>query len=497
MENRKQLIAKWIVPLLAILVFAIHFFNLEDIGIDYWDTYIAAPATFIADRPCEFVGEDGLPSYDIKLKGSLPQDLVGKDSFGIISKDQRIGAGVTFAIPYLVFGMSGFRIFYAAFAALAFLFAYLLGQRLFDKQWQAIMLGLIIALNPFMLGMNRLNANHMSVAIMTAFAAMLFAKKPRWLLLGLVYGALGGIRNEAIMIVPALCLFMLATKQGRRGIFVFGAGALGGIAPYLAWNKFAFGKALIHASQYSDFEGHRPMFDHSFLWLDFKFNGLFNWPFHEQIVRTPHYPLPTFMTLPLVLTLCFGVILMALGLIGLFKQWKVSKVHFGFWGLWIVFVLALFLPQENWEVPKTTFGSLAIPAMAVFMVYGAKWVIDGKTNWRRWATLVAVVLVLEVAVAAAGKVQVPVDERWYVRFPKAKLEAGQTGCLNDLTRREWMYFHTDECKSELDEQRAKITRGNLLPGLFYPLTLSTEGVWGEWGKYNPEIFNIWEKIYGY
>jgi hypothetical protein len=76
------------------------------------------------------------------------------------------------------------------------------------------------------------------------------------------------------------------------------------------------------------------------------------------------------------------------------------------------------------------------------------------------------------------------------------LETAGIGCLSDEQRREWMFFHTDECASELSGQRAKLTRGNLLPGLTYPLSFKPAGFMQEWGAWEPRIFDIWNRIYG-
>lgn len=480
----------------TLLIFCFYFLLFEGVAFDYWDTYIAAPATFIAGEPCRFVDGEGNQAYEYHLKDRLPDDLIDKQSYGTVSKDQRIGAGVTFSVAYLVFGVAGFRLLYALFGALAFAFSYLAGRRLFDGQLLPIALGLIVSVNPFMLSMNRLNANFITVSIMAGLLALLLEEKPRWWAVGLVYGALGGIRNEAIMMVPALCVLFFTAKASLKGLPGFTVGAVLGISPYLIWNKFAFGKALIHASQYSDFDGWRPSFPHSIFGWEFEFNGLFNWPFHDHLVRTPHYPFPTYLTLPLVIVLCFGVILIAFGLLGLFAQWHKDKRIWGFLVLWIALCLGLFLFQENWEEPKTTFGALNIVPLAVLMSAGIAWLKEGLRSPKRWIALLVAVLLIEGGLYAVRGLEVPVDERWYVRFPKAKVEAAQTGCLNDLQRREWMFFHTDECQEELDEQRAKLTRGNLLPGLYYPLEFYPENIGSEWWRYRPDIFDIWHQIYG-
>jgi Dolichyl-phosphate-mannose-protein mannosyltransferase len=488
--------ANFAAALLAVGVFAFYFFSFEGVALDYWDTYIVAPATFIAGEPGMFVDEHGAPPYAYDLQNKLPHDLLGRDSYGIVSKDQRIGAGVTFALPYLVFGVAGFRIFYALFGAMAFLFSFLAGRKLFERPELALALGLIVAVNPFMVMMNRLNANFITVAIMAGILALLVREKPNWLAVGLVFGALGGVRNEAIMVAPALLVLLLAARPYRRTWPAFVGGALVGIAPYLAWNKFAFGKMLIHSSQFSEFDGFRPEFPHEVFGWSFSFNGLFNWPFHDHLVRTPHYPFPTYLTLPLTLILCFGVALTAFGLIGLVVQWSRGRKWWAVLVLWIVFCLGLFLFQENWEEPKTTFGAMIIPPLAVLMVRGLQWLTDRPRSLARWATVALVVVALELVIAAASFVRVPVDERWYVRFPKAKTEHITYGCLTDAQRREWVFFHTDECYSELWTQRLKLTRGNVLPALYYPLTFSRPHLSQTWRQYRPDIFDIWHKIYG-
>ncbi|NLH48951.1 MAG: hypothetical protein GX444_10150 [Myxococcales bacterium] len=486
-----------LVPLLAGLIFIFYFLQFAGAGLDYWDTYIVAPATFIAGRPGVFVDEQGQPRYGYHLRGSLPRDLIDRAAYNIVSKDQRIGAGVTFAAPYRVFGMLGFRLFYAAFGALAFLLSVMAGRLLFDREAWAVMLGLLVAVNPFMLLMDRLNANFISVPILIGLLALLLAERPRWGIIGLVYGALGGIRNEAIVLAPALLVLLLATRESRRGLPFFTAGALASIAPYLAWNRYAFGRMLIHASQFADFDGWRPVFPHRFFGWRFDLNGLFNWPFYDHLVRTPHYPFPTYLTLPLTLVLCFGTVLTAFFLTGLWAQWRRDRRWWAFHALWLFFALGLFLFQENWEEPKTTFGALAIVPLAVLMTRGLEWLGEHRRSGRHWLAVALLTIALTGLVRLAAGMQTPVDERWYVRFPKAKIEAAQIGCLADEQRREWMFFHTDECPAELREQRAKLTRGNPLPRLYYPVRLRWPDLAAEWGHYEPPIFDVWDRIYGY
>lgn len=491
-----------------VAAFVVYWGNFEGAPRDYWDTYIVLPATFLTGEPGLIVDEHDQAAYRQELRGELPRDLLAPDDFGVISKDQRIGAAVTFAPAYLAFGMAGFRALYALLGAITVAFAHALGRRLFIcdgagrvGEAQAALLAVLVGFNPYMLLMDRLNANFVAVPIALALVVLLVDERPHPLLAGLVYGALGGIKNEAIVLAPAIVVLIAARPARARSIALFGVGALVTIAPYLAWNRFAFGRALIHASQFSEFDGWRPTFPHEILGLRFDLNGLFNWPFHDMLVRTPHYPFPTYLTLPLTLHICFGGLGLALALIGAFARRAggapglAAPVRISM-ALWLVCWLGLFVFQENWEEPKNTFGALAIVPIGVFAAAGFGAMIDGRRDVRRWAVLAVCIAALELAVMGARFVHVPVDARWYVRFPKAKVEAIAIGCLDDLSRREWMFFHTDECASELDEQRRKLTRLGLLPRPYYPLAWHESDLAETLGARRPRVFDIWDKIYG-
>lgn len=488
--------AVWAVRALAAAIFVFYFGLYEGTGLDYWDTYIAAPATFIAGRPAVLTDESGRPFFVYEDDGRLPGDLKDDTRYGIVSKDQRIGAAVMFTPAYRLFGMFGFRLLYAALGMAAFLTTAAAGRRLFRSEPAAVAAGLIVALNPYLMLMNRLNANFIAVPIAMGMAALLLDDRPRWWIAGLVYGALGGVRNEMIVVAPALAVFIATRKGGAKALAGFGAGALLGVAPYLAWNHAAFGKALIHASQFSDFEGWRPVFPHAFLGFSFEINGLFNWPFHDALVRTPHYPFPTYLTLPLTFALCFGVAPLALSFVGAWAMGLADRRKAALLVGWIALWLALFVFQENWEEPKNTFGAMAVGPIALLVVAGAMRLITRPRTLRPWAAWAAAVVVVKLLILGASYIHVPADERWYVRFPKAKAETTVHGCLRDEQRREWMFFHTDECDAELLEQRIKLTRGSLFPRPYYPIRIHAVDVGAEWGAFRPHIFDIWGKIYG-
>ena len=324
--------------LLVALALAVHLFSLlrfDGPARGYWDTYITVPAMFMTGQPVDLHRIDGTPRFHYALKGRLPDDTYDPSpgGFGIASEDQRIGTAVLFGAPFAISRMAAFRGGYALAWTLCFLFAFLalrrlLGDaerepspRLADAGYLIPLLGaLLLVLNLFSLYLERLNGNALGLSIQVFLFYLLLDEAPAWWLVGLVYGLLGGIRNEAIVLAPMMLAFLWRRGGGVRGfvrdLAIFTACAFVAILPVLLWNRFAYGQMLIHPSQVKALEGFRPTFTHHFLGGAFEFNGLLNWPFHDHWVRTPHFAFPTAMLWPLVTLKSFGVLLGALAIAG-------------------------------------------------------------------------------------------------------------------------------------------------------------------------------------
>ncbi|MCZ7581869.1 MAG: hypothetical protein M5R36_00260 [Deltaproteobacteria bacterium] len=489
--------ASALAALLAVLVAAVYFSTFDMGGRDYWATYIIAPATVIAGEPATLWTNTAAPSCLLAPIAGFQTILSMRTATASSRRDQRIGPGVTLAPPYLAFGMAGFRLWHAALGALTFLFALALGKRIFAFSSTPFFFGVLVALNPFLLAMDRPNANLMAVPIVLALFVLLTDDEPKWLIAGLVYGALGGIKNEAIVLGPAVLAIVLTRSSGRpRALAFVVGGALAGIAPYLVWNKIAFGQVLIHASQYAGFHGFRPEFPHRLGPWSFTLNGLF-----QLAVSRPSRADAALPVSDLSYASAFAPPLFRRGsdgagsprVRGLISP-KKARIHLP---NPVAFLLdgALSLSRKLGGAQEHL--RRARRAAAGRFLRGGRRVACHRPSLPE--TLGGgggVRCPHRGAVTAARFVHVPVDERWYVRFPKSKIEAKTVGCLRDLDRREWMFFHTDECASELLEQREKLTRPGLLPRFYYPLYLGVPDFAAEWRKQQPVLFDVWEKIYG-
>jgi hypothetical protein len=106
--------------------------------------------------------------------------------------------------------------------------------------------------------------------------------------------------------------------------------------------------------------------------------------------------------------------------------------------------------------------------LVAFVAAGARWVAaDGAKRWRL-AVLAAACVVLAGGVRLARGVQVPDDERWYVRFPHAARNDSGLAELPEERRMDWHYFYTRETPAEIERERAKLTTPRPWPSLYLP-----------------------------
>jgi hypothetical protein len=449
----------------------------------YWDTYITVPAMFMAGQPVELHRIDGTPRFEYTLKGRLPDDTYdpAEGSFGISSKDQRIGTAILFGAPFSLFNMAAFRWGYAATWGVVFLFGFVGIRRLVGGFALPLLGALVLVFNPFSLYLDRLNGNLFGLAILAFLFFLVTAPRPHWALIGLVYGLLGGIRNEAIILGPLFLGYLWHRRTDNRGfardLALFTAAAFVAILPVLLWNRFAYGQMLIHPSQVARLEGFRPTFPHSFLGMEFQFNGLLNIPFLDRIVRTPHFAFPTFMLWPLLTVRVLGLVGAALALIGVGALWRRRRFDTAMLLFWYCIVYLLFAPQENWEELKQTFMALHLFPLAAFVTAGAAWLADGFRDRRRWLTVTAVSFMLAGALLGARLLEFPADDRWYVRFPHAERNDSGLDELPEELRKDWHFFYTAETPGEIARERIDMTRPRPWPQLYRPLVLPGSEVW--------------------
>lgn len=487
--------------LFCLLIFFVHFFNFEGPSKDYWSTYIVAGSMFISNDKIDFIDINGEKVYDYSLKGEIPENLIDKNSYNIVTKDQRIGAPIVYSLPYLIFGLAAFRIFHAFFIVLAFLFLYSIINYVFKSGFFALLGSLIVVLNPLLLYFNRLNANVVSLALISLLL-FIFIRTNLFFLAGGLYGILGGIRDEAIIFMPALFIFILLNakenKTRLRDVCYFILGSFLFILPLLMWKIFAYGSIFTHSTQYIGLQGYRPVFEHSIFGFKFNFNGLLNYPFHGQIVRTPHFPFPNFLTLPFLLLRSFGLFLFSAAVIGFYYLVK-QKRNIGVLMLLLFFPFLFFLLfQENWEELKSSFLIILLPSLTFFVIAG---VISIKNSLNRDKPLIAfitLVIIFFISMSILRNVDFEKDSRWYIRFPHSQTHETDLEDLPEDLRLDWQFFYTDETQKEYQYLKQKYTSVNILPQFYQPIKInnfSLEKFSDEFSNKQLVTLEVWDYIY--
>ena len=520
MTRRQQQILG--VCLLTVFVFSLLRFDGPSRG--YWDTYITVPAIFMTGQPVELVRRDGSARFVYELEGRIPDDTFDPSpkGFGISSKDQRIGAGILFAAPFAIANMAAFRWGYALCWTLLFLFSFLAMRRLLPPSdepkdpsipdhadFTAPLFGAaLLVFNPFSLYLDRLNGNLFGLAILVFIFFLATERRPHWWLIGLVFGLAGGVRNVAIVLAPMLVAYMWWSSGGFAGwrsfaknLSLFTACAFVAILPVLLWNQYAYGAMLIHPSQVPHLQGWRPTFPHSWFGSEFQFNGLLNWPFHDRLVRTPHFGYPTSMLWPLVTVQALGVVLAALVPVGALRLLRFRLRETLALLYWYLAYYGLFFFQENWEELKQTFMALHLFPLAAFAASGLLWLFERRRLWQRWAATAACAGVITVAVYSARLIEAPADERWYHRFPHAgRNDSGLTE-LPEERRKDWHFFYTKETAKEIERERRALATPSLFPAFYRPFRFGSgegdvlERIVREPSERELETLAVWSYIY--
>ncbi len=237
--------------------------------------------------------------------------------------------------------------------------------------------------------------NIVVLAAATVLLAVLHRRQGRRepLAAGLALGAAAGMSNPLVLLLPA-CLWRYGRGPHRwHQLALFTIGGLLAALPWMLVYQRACGSIFIHPVQgcilscdpaaYREPElcdpmryklgGDRYVFPHRFLTRDFMFMGLLNWPFHDRIVRTPGFPSPVALFIPLFILRSLGTALASLALIGLADLCTRDRGRAVLLVLWIVPTFLLLASNENWSIIKNRYMQPLMPAFLLLAAYGVAW----------------------------------------------------------------------------------------------------------------------------
>ncbi|HCP47150.1 MAG TPA: hypothetical protein DIU15_13995, partial [Deltaproteobacteria bacterium] len=344
-------------------------------------------------------------------------------------QDARLGNTGVLAGFVGLFQQFGFRILYGVCGVLLALGGWVITQAVLPSsgaaahRWSLASWGgwfglFFLPMNPLVNGIPLLDENLLALSFGVALVPYLRAR-PAWFVAGTIFALAVTMRHVLILALPATLILVAASPMRRKALTRY----------LVAFVVFTLPENLHHALAPSigsvfRFESNPqyPAFPYTVLGMDFSWQGLLNWPFHDTIVRTPGNPFPTFIRWPLHLADNLGLVLFALMLIGLVVIWRqASRTEAAFWLLWWGPVQASLAVQEAWDVPNKM-GVIAIVFVSflVWTLHGAAFVL--RRPRLGGGLVLALVVVTWLGAVGIRDWRPPVDTRYYQVYPGERQE---------------------------------------------------------------------------
>ncbi len=335
--------------------------------------------------------------------------------------DQPEGTGLLLAPLFSFFSArAGSGIFVGISAALAFGLFVCAAMRLFGggpaRLLLAGALGFLSVSNLLFPGISGLWPHLTALLMTSAFLLFGLSAGGSGVLAGVAAAALVATRHEyAVFLAPAFASLLFLGKKGGASA---AKGFLSGFSPLVAvlalFHQLAFGSIVFHESQRPTPTD--PMYFQCLGPACFPFNGLLNFQ-GGTIVRTPGYPYPTFIGLPLVLASALGLLLLAAAVTGslLGPRPLAPALAAG-----VLALLLLFAPMENWGFDKTGLAAGLLPALFLLAFLGIS-AAERSPAGSAAVFSAALVLMLLLSWAISRLPDFPEDVRWRVRVPTGEL----------------------------------------------------------------------------
>ncbi len=454
----------------ALVVFSVFMLNYQGPAATPSDARMFVPGMFLAERSVRILDQEGAEIL-VNVPKRAPDSVTALGPGSTATGDQCIGAAVILAVPLRLFGPAGAHLLYAVIPALLSLLMYGMTARVFGRRWLAFCAQLLATINPFMLSYQNLHPAFIAVTLVAAIMYLLVDPARHFLLLGMLFGALVSVENEALVFVPVIFLMLATDKKAvipvrlTDGVFAL-VGFILALAPALYWKELAFGSILVHPRQV--IPGGGTHFTHSIFGWQFSSAALFNFPLQANVVRTPHFPFPTFLGMPMALARGFGLFFAATFFLGAGPLHREDRRLARFF---VALVMVTFLWwgfQENWDERRMAIAMLIVPAAVLLMSAGLLRFARISTLRANLIGLGLVTGVLLVMIKGTFFMEFPADPRWNELHPDAAQNLSGLDGLPTDRRLEAVFHTTRETRDELVLEKARLAPGNFLPRAYLP-----------------------------
>ena len=320
-------------------------------------------------------------------------------------EDQRLGNTAVIGSFVVLYRGLGFQVLYAFLGFVISVGGYLLGRRLFAARGWAWFVALALPLNPYVARLPLLDENLLTLGYASLFLSFLFLRRVPWLYVGAIFGLTAMMRHVYILCIPAILWIIFTQDRDRLRSFLWF---------FVTFNVITAVGHVHHALALGSvftFESLNQIgpFSHRFLG---DYNGLLQWPFAWELVRTTWNPFPTFLMWPVYMAGHLGLLLWAALLTGVVSLVLRRRRDGLFWLLWFLPVYCAMSVQENWDVPNKM-GVIYIIFHPLIL-----WSAEGlrsalRSPWRWGPALVCAVLVSWAGFLWLSDLHVPADGRYY------------------------------------------------------------------------------------
>jgi len=461
---------------IALVTFAVYFALYDGPAAGSWDTAIAVPSSLIA-------GVSVASADPTAPAGTLSADLINPSGEIMPGGLSTLWAAAIAAPFFRLFNVFGLRLFHAMIPALTALVFFGLVHRLTSRRWLGFLASAALVLNPFVLSFQRLNPNFPAMLMISALFLMLETPPLRPLFAGLLLGALAAVKSEAVVFIPIVLLWThrkafdeaAGKKTRERKLVAAGAagwlllGALVLSLPLLYWQHLNVGLLPTESALPGTPAAAGGSFRHEILGIPFGMDGMLSFPFAEAVVRTPHFPQPVFLLIPLVMLRCFGLVLGSLAILGIPASHAANRSLSWRLLLWIALAVLVLSFQENWEELKMSNVMLLLPPLVLLMAFGLQAVANFTLIGRSAVTIAVSAVLLAAFLKSSFYLEFPADSRWYHRFPKA---AENSSGLDGLPRDKRLgpeFFVTRETEKENLIEKSRLSQACVLPCEYFPI----------------------------
>jgi len=295
-----------------------------------------------------------------------------------------------------VFGRYGFQVLYLVFAMNLSVFTALLVLRWTESRPAALLAALFVCLNPYVLSVEVLDRNFITLSLSASAFYALAAHRDRIFLHGLLFGlcASTGLRFLPLLFLASVALVYTLRKVRFLSLLLF---------------LFAFALAFAVNIPHLSYHGFHSLGETeslpSLLWLVV-----------TEFQRSPFVPLPNLLLYPLHILAYLGSLLGALIALGAMRCWQQDRRVFFTMAPAVLLPWLVLACQRDWlQADKSRILVMSMLPLAVFLAFALRSCLAKRQLFSDLCTVLVGVLLIQGLAYMGTQLNRPVDAGSYQR----------------------------------------------------------------------------------